>query len=348
MLLCLSSGHSRRYREDVLRSASLPPGSVIQFRYDEKHLGPSVKALVTTEKAVASSVLIVYSDQAMRDRDPELVPCRYATVVSQETLGTTISIRLRLQDYAYSETLSAFNSELVQLSEGLTPRRNQDGKLNGCYFVELNADPKALVRTCDPANWQRLIDQLSGRSDFLAYEAFILIRSISRQSPKVVSANQDGQFQLKPGTRNVMRLYQYHPTQIPKVTHLQVGTPSARIRFVSDSVLTLDSRYDHKEVRFESTLGIDSDESVMTVVQKHSTNDELTLTYAIPFMIPGGWIRAAGYSVLMAPLLAAPHVMSAVLNPTLTSWKLGVFLSVAALSSIAASLVAVFKIRRLL
>jgi len=36
MFVCLSSGSSARYREDILRALAMPVGSRLQFRYDQK------------------------------------------------------------------------------------------------------------------------------------------------------------------------------------------------------------------------------------------------------------------------------------------------------------------------
>src|SRR6266704_881345 len=138
MLLYLSSGHSRRYREDVLRSAGLPKGAVIQFRYDERHLGTGVKGLISTGKVAGNDVLIAYSDQSAKDKEPEL--------------------------------------------------------------------------------------------------------------------------------------YQYHPAKIPVATKIEAASASTRIHFLSDPVLALDSRYDHKEISFETTSGIDAEESNIKINQKNVSN----------------------------------------------------------------------------
>jgi hypothetical protein len=348
MLLCLSSGHSRRYREDVLRSAGLPSGAIIQFRYDDKHLGPGVKTMINTGTIAGNHVLIAYSDQAERDRDPELVPCRYATILSLERAGTTVSLKLRLQDHAYAENISAFNIELRQLSAGLTPHRVGAEKISGCYFTELNVEPRAISRTLDSENWQKLVDQLASRSDFQNYETFLLLQSIRMVSGKQAPVESGWHIQLKPASRYVLKMYQYHPTKIPVATQIEVMSTTTRIRFASYSTFMLDSRYDHKELVFESTAGLDAEQSLIRIVQKNVRNEELTVSYDIPLAISNGWGRAVGYALLVALLLAAPHVTSALTNPSLTDWKLGTVLWVATISSVCAALLAVFKIRRIL
>jgi hypothetical protein len=306
-----------------------------------------VKGLIDTGKVAGNDVLIAYSDQSAKDSDPEMVPCRYAVVTSFEKAGTTVSIKLRLQDHAFSEHIPAFNTELQQLSAGLIPRRRDD-KITGCYFTELNAEPRALVRTSDGKNWQRLIDQLADRPDFQAYETFLQIRSITRTSGDAVASNDIGQILLKPNTRYTIKLYQYHPAKIPVATRIETVSASTRIHFLSDPVLALDSRYDHKEISFETTSGVEAEESNIKIAQKHLTNDDATIEYDPRFSIASGWGRAIAYSVLVALLLAAPHFTTILSTTSLSGLKLTVLLTVAALSSICAALIAVFKIRRIL
>jgi hypothetical protein len=345
MLLCLSSGHARRYREDVLRSAGLPAEAVIQFRYDDRHLGPGVRSLINAETIVGHQVLIAYCDQAEKDREPEMIPCRYATIVSFERAGTTVSVKLRLQDHAYSEQLAAFNTELHQLTAGLIPHRTETGKVAGSYFVELNVEPRALVRTRGTENWQRLTEQLASRADFNGYETFLLVRQVSGSSGTAVSANRAGQIELKAGTRYVVKLYQYHPTKVPTATRIEATTANTRVHFLSDSSFPLDSRYDHKELYFEVRPGIEADESTLKIVQKNGAADEFSVEYDLPFTISSGWIRALGYVLLLTLCLAAPHFVSELAKHTPPNWTL---IGVATVSSICAALIAVFQIRRII
>lgn len=46
MLLCLSSGFTPRYRDDVLRAISMPSGSHLRFRYELSLIPVSLKPLI--------------------------------------------------------------------------------------------------------------------------------------------------------------------------------------------------------------------------------------------------------------------------------------------------------------
>jgi hypothetical protein len=42
MLVLLSSGATRRYRDDNIRTLALPRGGELQFRYDRRYIDPAV------------------------------------------------------------------------------------------------------------------------------------------------------------------------------------------------------------------------------------------------------------------------------------------------------------------
>jgi len=97
-----------------------------------------------------------------------------------------------------------------------------------------------------------------------------------------------------------MKIYQYHPTKIPVATRIEATSPTTRIHFFVDTTLVLDSRYDHKKLAFETTPGIDSEESIIKVVQRHTANDELTVGYDIPLAISNGWITGVDPNIPQA------------------------------------------------
>src|SRR4051812_26931240 len=101
MFVCLSSGASPRYREDIVRSLSMPPGMKLQFRYEEKYLTQPVLAAVVADQAEDEDALIVYIDQANLPVPPTYVPTRHARVTRVNRHGTTLSVELILGDFAY-------------------------------------------------------------------------------------------------------------------------------------------------------------------------------------------------------------------------------------------------------
>lgn len=85
MYVCLSSGARPRYRRDIIRALAMPAGTWIQFRYAREWVSPAILAdLADSKKRKAlpgKGVLISYVDQTDPQRDPELLPCRMASLV---------------------------------------------------------------------------------------------------------------------------------------------------------------------------------------------------------------------------------------------------------------------------
>jgi hypothetical protein len=78
--ICLSSGASPRYREDITRALALPVGTVLQFRYDKAYLTQAVRIAVEQGTAAGQPAIIVYIDQSVQGQAPSYVPCRYARI----------------------------------------------------------------------------------------------------------------------------------------------------------------------------------------------------------------------------------------------------------------------------
>ena len=68
MLLCLSSGATQRYRQDILRAIAQPAGAVMQFRYSLDLIAESLKQLIAENKLTNERLCIAYLDRGGQDR----------------------------------------------------------------------------------------------------------------------------------------------------------------------------------------------------------------------------------------------------------------------------------------
>jgi hypothetical protein len=50
MLVLLSSGATRRYRDDIIRVLALPKGAELQFRYDRRYIDDALLTGIDTNK----------------------------------------------------------------------------------------------------------------------------------------------------------------------------------------------------------------------------------------------------------------------------------------------------------
>jgi hypothetical protein len=96
MFVCLSSGDRPRYRRDIIRVLAMPPGTWIQFRYARRWIAPAINSRLDDRKnrkrLRGTASLVAYIDQADPDTEPQIVPCRFATLVDAAPLGRTVSL----------------------------------------------------------------------------------------------------------------------------------------------------------------------------------------------------------------------------------------------------------------
>src|SRR6266540_2461948 len=134
MHVCLSSGGSPRYRQDILRALAMPFGTDLQFRYRKKWLSPDTAADVPKMKDKRPRALIAYIDQTDPVRLPSLVPCRFARIVEAISLGSTVTLTLRLEGFAYASDLDAANADLRKLATNVPEMK--DGKPAGFWWTD--------------------------------------------------------------------------------------------------------------------------------------------------------------------------------------------------------------------
>src|SRR5829696_1218112 len=140
MFICLSSGSRPRYRRDIGRALALPAGTWIQFRYAREWIDPSIIARLDNRKSRrklrGTASLIAYIDQTDPTAQPEIIPCRFATLVDAAPLGRTVSLQLRVAEFAFAADLGRLNETLRTQADELRPQRTEAG-LEGRYWFEL-------------------------------------------------------------------------------------------------------------------------------------------------------------------------------------------------------------------
>ncbi len=349
MYLCLSSGHSVRYRLDVLRALSMPAGAYLQFRYDLKYVAPGVRVACEKGLAVQQRALIAYIDQANKSRPPEIVPVRFATIKDVLILGTTVSIRLCLEQFAHAEQLEAFNNEVNQTSAGTTPRLQSDAKVKGCYWVDLNTEPRTVTRSATLLSWQEIVGQLVAHEDFASEDFFISVADLKRHrwgKSRTVNPS-DGHFVLDSARDYSLLIYQFHPQATPKNGTIQLTSSAATLQIISDASIAVDSRYDHKQVILKTSALLDEEHVRLRLLcgSKDTTIDGLY--FDLPCIVKGGRISAIFYASVLAASLAAPNLMALFANPNISRALFPYAIAVTLIASILAAVIAVFRVRKL-
>src|ERR1044071_9169948 len=115
MFVCLSSAARPEYARDILRVLAMPAGAQLQFRYERSLIAAGIDQKLETnpEELRGKECLICFIDQSDRAKEPEVIPCRLASLESARLHGTTSSLTFVLGEFAYAPALPTFSIELA-------------------------------------------------------------------------------------------------------------------------------------------------------------------------------------------------------------------------------------------
>ena len=345
MFICLSSGARPRYREDVLRALAMPEGSSVQFRYDLKWVAPVIRDRLSGKDGKGTSCLIAYIDQSDPNKAPDLIPCRFATLLDAAVYGSTVSLVLTLHELAYAEDLVAFNNEMRSASAAVLPAWQPDKKLKGSYWFDTGQELQTLVKSQALAEWEKIVTQIAGRSDFQAESTFYTVEGIHRVAPSAVVSVRNGAYPLAPGQEYELRFYHFHPTKEPVGSGLRVETGSQSLKFTTSQDLVLDSRYDLKRVRIRTSSPPLRQTAVLTILRKDSRQVDPNLDFDLRVEIKGAFWKTLGYGTVLGLLLATPQVASALSNPTLPAQNIIVISVVSTVVGVFTGIFAAFGLK---
>lgn len=260
MIICLSSGSSPRYKQDVIRALALPIGSNLQFRYEKRWVSDGLLSKIQDNSIVGQEVLIAYADQSIPDDgsiptgDIQLVPVRLAQVTYAAALGRTTLLIFSLHKFVYASNVNAFNDEVMNLTGNSLPKW-VEGKPEGKYCIELNNRPTNFIEIPGLGQWEEVVTQLANRKDFKQDGAFITVLGLMTEDEIL---KMGAELKHKPwikelGANKNMELviYHYYPTTSPVISQVIVNT-GEELRLHSSPACTLDSRYDLKKFHLES------------------------------------------------------------------------------------------------
>lgn len=345
MFICLSSGASPRYRDDILRSLALPPGALLPFRYDKRYLAQSVRLALDQAQVSGQPALIVYIDQQTQGQLPNYVPCRFATITSVSEHGTTVSLELAAGEFAYAENLEAFNLWTAGTFPADLPAWDGD-KLQGKYWFRSTQPPLAASRTRDLRDWEKIVGQLATHADFDTESCYYTITSLRRRATQADLTPTEGAYCLDGGTDYELVLYHYHPSKPPTNAVLTLQLEGSGLEFTTNPVLRIDSRYDQKAIRFHTDGGPARKRAFLTLFRGIEGQDAKQWQFDLPIVVDPRLMEMIGYTLLIGVLLASPLIMSTLASSTLASgWKWGVSIT-AVLCSLGAAFIGVFALKR--
>lgn len=349
MFLCLSSGASPRYREDVLRALAQPWGSVLQFRYLQRYLAPGILEKVQAAGNKESQALIAYIDLSDTNKVPEIIPCRFALISEITVVGTALTLQLELHEFAVAADLSKFNDELKKKSLGTVPVWQTDGdkkRAKGDYWLELPAEPTTTVPSDKLDDWEKIVTQLAARDDFKDEGSFYTVVGINEiPSRSAVTANK-GRYDFRPGHEYELSLYHFYPKDVPLRARVTLTTTSQWLAFTTNPELQLDSRYDLKRVRFKAGKPAKEEDAWISVTRKSKDSQLPYVDFDLLGRVRGVFWRTLGYGIILGLLVAGPQIVATLSNSNLPASNVVLICSTSGILGLATGIFAAFGLKK--
>jgi hypothetical protein len=372
MLVLLSSGKRKRYRDDILRCLAAPCNTFVQFRYAKSIVENQIwnkPATFEGQPAIVCSV-----DLDVIGKPCPLIPVRLVTVEKIYRHGTTMSILLRMGDLAIAEDIEKFTSEVDEKSATKVPRKhaqNDDAQGSQGYLC-FDAGGIGLIKTETTIDvWEQIISQLAEFPGYNSEPFFWTVLSFTeaqglttRTSTSVADRDHFRPWdeRTRPRRDYVLLVYVFHPKLdrwTPSQSQLRLtAQPEISSSYPLD--LTIDSPYDVKEWQFrllpDDTVGeargwlkigpVTPPESPAVPNQgRVGTSPEPGWEIFLPLRIGFPWGKFLASTALIGILLAVPVIIGYWLQNIPTTTKI-VASVLATVLGITTATVAGFGIKR--
>jgi hypothetical protein len=319
MLVLLSSGATRRYRDDIIRILALPPGGELQFRYDRRYIDTELLKRIDAGGVQNEEGIVLYLWADKEKLQTELVPCRFVMVVATELVGTSCIIRLRASDFVTGLDDTKFRALLSTAEGALLPtwgmKPDVGAVLNGRFFFAIQADLKAHA-TDNIAAFDTTASALVRHKDFSDPQSsvFYTVRRLARTDRGTLRFSAlAGSYQLFSGDHYVIEIYTFVPPGVElKSSKLHIDSDVKAIEFPFGSQRDIDSRYDVKRIPFqvqEQTQAISA--GVRLYLTGPETQDSEHSDIIIPIRFAGSLRFALARIGLIGIGTAGPGIVAA-------------------------------------
>src|SRR5260370_772204 len=165
MYILLSSAATPRYKQDILRCLAAPLGAKVQFRYAKKYVAENILEQIqkgpNKTKALGEGIVCFVNTEP--PGVSPLLPVRKVEIKAVVVHGSTISLTLRMQDFALADP-TEFTNAVGAVADNVSPRKNDQGNPVGKYLFSI-PDPqqKQAVQGLSigqtVALWERIVEQ---------------------------------------------------------------------------------------------------------------------------------------------------------------------------------------------
>ncbi|MFG2867136.1 hypothetical protein [Streptomyces sp. NPDC048338] len=247
-VLLLSSNLRRRYAEDVLAALALPPGAVLQFRYEAQYVAPSLQQKVANGTILQQRALIGFIADAASPTDAFLLPVRVAEIVAAECVAEVFLFRLRVTDHVDLDDYSLSRTEICGESRRVIDKIMEGN--GGSYYPAVLKFPAFPIRTGgDQAQlWISVARRLALHPTFEDAYFMRVDQPVHLAGTGSFAFEPEGRLSLSDlqPARLPVSFYAQRYTEAPKIT-LACETDGRFLRVSSDASHDVALRYDSTE-----------------------------------------------------------------------------------------------------
>jgi hypothetical protein len=329
-LLCVGSGLTPRYKLNTLQALAMPLGARIQFRYIARLIPDGLKKKLDGNAFKGATVLLGYVDCTAAARRPDnrcdILPYRYAELVSSRKVGSVYILQLEVGDFAISSDLEAFQRNLT----GDVPEWGVDNKLKGAWCNELPTDFKEVRPTTSLADWEVIVKQIRQREDFSKVAYFCTIEGLFERTTGKRLVLSNGEYVLRSNKDYELRIFHFDPdsdahTGYKQTRWLRLSVIGPWLRFPTNPLLAIDSPYDVKSIHLISGSTARQQYSSLvlkdeaTTAANNTINSEQSLEMYLPVRIKGTVWQTSLYGLVVGTLLASQQLLVLFSQPVITN-----------------------------
>jgi hypothetical protein len=264
LLILLSSGARRRYRDDIVRALAHPAGTELRFRYGKAYVADAVLTDHQRGTLAGQEALICHLADQPGGKPALLVPCRFVKVSRAELVGSSLILTLTAGEYAQQLDDGALRALMSDEERALLPNQSSDAAAPVGKFAFPIAAPLTAKHAPDAASGSAFeaTAEVLRAVGFGAHEpmAFYMVRKLIATGTRlgdddVAIAASEGRYALFSGKRYALDVYSYAPdgdTKPSDASTLTVEADDSDVKFSSETAAKLDSRYDMNRFRFST------------------------------------------------------------------------------------------------
>ena len=183
MYVLLSSGSTKRYRDDILRCLATPFGVEVQFRYNANIVDESIKDGLSSIRKCVGIVCNVDINEKIEPRGTHrLIPVRRVVIERVWRSGSTITISMTMREFAHASDERQFTSQVASQCAHLPADAPADGESGGWWFFKITSQPNALTFKAELGTFEGITQQLATVTQFQEEPFFWTVLQVRKGS----------------------------------------------------------------------------------------------------------------------------------------------------------------------